>query len=109
MPCSTSTAFEIVHLGVISFNVPKLELILSIAFWIFAAGGVFILIDVLLEDHSMKHVSTAIGLALLVLGLVAILNNFGVISIPVPAINNMVFYALFVVEGLFLMIGAFAM
>lgn len=94
--------------NVLAFQIPMMELMIKIAFWVFAAGGVFILIDAHLEDHAMKIPSTIIGILLIAVGLIEILFSFGTIGFHIPFLSDMIFYVLFVIEGLFLVIGGFA-
>ena len=94
--------------NVITFNIPGLDLFFSIAFWIFAAGGIFLLIDAHLEDHTLKVPTTIVAIILIVIGLIEILNSFGVVPFTIPFANEMFFYVLFIIEGLFLIIAAFA-
>ena len=96
------------NFGMISFTVPFIGFATKIAFWIFAAGGLFILVDAHLEGHSLKMPSTILGILLLAVGLIEILYSFEVIGFHIPFLNEMIFYILFALEGLFLVIAAFA-
>lgn len=86
----------------------------SILAYIVAFGGLYIIIDSFFEFtfHSGIGIATLlVGLLVLGLGMVVILHNFGVIgfSIPFMAESGIVYNILFILEGLFLMMGTFVM
>jgi len=96
--------------GVIGFKLPMagLFMALKVASAIFAVGGVFILVDAHLEDHTLKVPSTIIGIILMGLGVFGLLSAFGVIPFGIPFMSAMVVNSLYTIEGLFLVIAAFA-
>ena len=97
--------------GVISFGLPSFlsNMIPMIATYILALGGILLLIDSFMEDDTLRIISIVISLVIIAAGIIPILNNFGVIGFTIPFLNALVFNILFVLEGLFLTIAAFAM
>ena len=83
----------------------------SIALYLIAAGGLYMIIDAFLEglDEPNGVVTLIVGLIIVAVGIINILNKFGILGFSVPFMNEMVYNILFVVEGLFLGIGAFFM
>jgi len=97
-------------LGFLGFNLPELisGAIGSVAIWIIAVGGAYVLIDGIIEPktHSLHWTLVLIGLLLLVTGLIPILNNFGVLPFGFGFLNNLVVYnSIITLEGLLLVIG----
>ncbi|MDD9953093.1 MAG: hypothetical protein OXR66_02050 [Candidatus Woesearchaeota archaeon] len=83
----------------------------SVLAYILAIGGLYVIIDSFFEFtfHSGMGLTTLlIGLVVFGLGLVNVLSGFGVLGFSVP-IPNLVYHMLFIVEGIFLMIGTFTM
>jgi len=97
--------------GVIAFNLPEfiLNIIPAIAIWLIAGVAFFLFIDSFMEDDAMRVISIIVALALLAVGVIQILFKFGVIGWGIPFLTDTVYLILFVVEGLFLIIAAFAM
>lgn len=94
--------------GVLPFGLPAFltSLIVTVAAYLLAGGGLFLLIDAWGEwGEHIGQVSLIIGLLVIALGLIQILGSFGVIpmliSLPIIAYN-----IIFVVEGVLLIIGA---
>jgi len=94
--------------GVIGFNLPLLSFAFSFAFWLFTIGGIFILVDAHLEDHTLKVPSTIIGILLMAIGVIGILSGFGIVPFAIPFMTPLVLEIMFTIEGLFLVIAAFA-
>ncbi|MBT3406925.1 hypothetical protein HN419_07255 [Candidatus Woesearchaeota archaeon] len=101
------------NLGVIPNFLPGAltGIIGSIALYLIAAGGLYMIIDAFLEglDEPNGVVTLIVGLIIVAVGIINILNKFGILGFSVPFMNEMVYNILFVVEGLFLGIGAFFM
>jgi hypothetical protein len=84
----------------------------AIAMYIVAFGGLYIIIDSFFEFtfHSGLGITTlVIGIAVFGLGLVAILKSMGAIAFGFAALPLIVYNVLFMLEGLFLMLGCFVM
>ena len=85
----------------------------KIAVFIIAFGGLYIIIDSFFEFtfHSGVGIATLlIGLAVFGLGLVSILHSMDVISFGFAFLEiAIVWQILFLMEGLFLMLGCFIM
>ncbi|MBD3209110.1 hypothetical protein GF367_01670 [Candidatus Woesearchaeota archaeon] len=98
------------RVGVLGFNLPEfiLKLVPAVAIWIIPAAGFFLFIDAFDEDDTIRTVTIIVAFLLIVLGIIQILNQFGVIGFGLP-LTDMVYYIAFVVEGLFLIIATFAM
>jgi len=84
---------------------------LAVLMYVLAFGGLYIIVDSFFEFtfHSGVGIGTLlVGLAVFGLGLVSILHSMGAIAfgIDLPAI---LYYILFMLEGLFLMIACFIM
>ncbi len=99
------------NFGVIGFGLPGFlnGIVSKIGLWIVAAGGLFLLIDSFLEDHSMRMISIVVALLILAVGIIPLLNSFGIIGFTIPFLSVNVYNIIFVIEGLFLLIAAFAM
>jgi uncharacterized membrane protein len=98
--------------GVIQFGLPGIltTLIPSILAYIFAIAGLVLAVDAFMEDDTLRIVSLIVGVLILAAGVISILNAFQVIGFTVPLLDNPVVYnIIFVVEGIFLIIAAFAM
>jgi hypothetical protein len=104
-------AFGVVPLlntmGVIKFTWP-FNLALSILVWIVAAAGAYVVIDGFIEppQHSLHWFLIAAGLLLLIIGLIPILNTFGIIGFKLGFLDSLIVYdALITIEGILLLIG----
>lgn len=100
--------------GVIGWNLPGFMLNLSISFfiWIVALTGFYILIDGFIEPpmHMFHWFLILAGLIMMVIGLIPILNNFGVIGFSLPGMDNMVLYLVVItLEGFGLAIAGTTM
>lgn len=97
--------------GIIGFALPGgiLGLILGIAPWIIAIVGVFLLVEGFLEDDAMRMITIIVALTIIGAGLIPILHSFGILGFTIPFLTPMILKIIFVVEGLFLAIAAFAM
>ena len=96
--------------GVLGFTLPAflIKLIPAIALFAIPALALFLFIDAIDEDDTIKVVTIIVGLIFLVLGVIQILNRFGVIGFGLP-LSDMIYQIIFVVEGFFLIIATFAM
>lgn len=87
----------------------------TVAAYIVAFGGLYIIVDSFFEFtfHSGIGVTTLlIGLLVFAMGLVTILHSMGVLAFKIPFMtpeSKIVYYILFMLEGLFLMLACFMM
>jgi len=94
---------------IIGFNLP---LSLKILQYLVAAAGFYLIINSIIEitnSNSIGWTSFFIAAVIMITALLPILNEFGVISFTIPFMKDMVYQVLFVIEGIFLIIAAFAM
>lgn len=94
---------------VISFGGFLNSIFPTIATYILAAGGIYLLIDSFMEDDHMRMMSMIIALIIIAIGVIQILHGFNIIGFGIPFITDTVYYILFVIEGLFLFLAAFFM
>ena len=102
------------YFGVLPFTLPAVlnTLIASVAFWIIAIGGLYILIDGIIEPsgHTLHMLLLALGGLFILVGLLPILNSFGVVGFEVPFLQNLVVYnAIITLEGILLIVGGLTM
>lgn len=83
--------------------------LMTIAPYLLAAGGIYLLIDSFMEDDSMRIISIIVSLLVIAVGVINVLSAFKIIGFSIPFVGPMLYYTLFIVEGLFLVIAAFAM
>jgi len=99
--------------GILPFGLPGFltGIIASVFLYLCALGGIWLLIDAWFEDASdmMRWSSVIVGLIVLVLGVVPLLNQFGVIGFSIPGLSMTIYNAIFLVEGVLLVIGAFSL
>ena len=92
---------------------PLNSVIGQIAVFIIAFGGLYIIIDSFFEFtfHSGIGITTLlVGLVVFGLGLISILHSMGVVGFGIPFLAlPIVWQILFLLEGLFLMLGCFIM
>lgn len=96
--------------GVIGFNWPGAlgGLPFSIAMWIIAVAGAYVLMDGFIEppQHSLHWMLILAGIVLFVAGLIPILHAFKVIGLSLSFLDNLlVYYIIISLEGLLLVIG----
>lgn len=98
--------------GVIGFNIAFLDSITGmIIFYILAAAGLFLIIDGFMEGGFTEPwgmISIVVGFLVLVLGVIPLLNNFGVIGFSIPFLTITVYRIIFAIEGVIAIIGAWA-
>lgn len=98
-------------LGIIGFNLPAalLGLLPKVAMYIFAGAGLYLIIEDLAEGYGFwdKYMPMILGFLFLGFGVVNILSQFGVIGLVIPGLPEVVYLALFLVEGVALIFGAF--
>lgn len=94
--------------GVIPFGLPGFlsNLIVTIAVYILAGAGIFLLVDAWGEwGEHIGTISLVVGLVVIAVGIVHVLGAFGVlpqlISLPMMAYN-----ILFVIEAILLILGS---
>ena len=102
------------HFGVLPFGLPAAlnTLLGSVAVWIIAIAGVYIIIDGIIEpDRNMLHMLLlGMGALFVIVGLIPILHMFGVIPFTIPFLDNLIVYnAILTVEGIMLMTAGFTM
>jgi hypothetical protein len=100
------------QIGLIGFKMPESigVLVGNIDLYLIAAGGCYLLIDGFLQwGNPMAWVTFILAVAVLIIGIIPLLNQFGVIGFTIPFLSLTVYYILFVIEGIFLAIGAFLM
>ena len=98
-------------MGMISWGIPTTidGLIMGFALYIITIAAVYLLIDSFMEDHGMRMISLVVAIVIAIMGLIPILNSFGLIGFTIPFLGPMLFYVIFLVEGVFLLIAAFTM
>ncbi|MFH0870248.1 MAG: hypothetical protein V1866_04295 [archaeon] len=99
---------------VLGFGLPSFlnGLMAQIFFWIIAIAGVYIIVDGLIEPagHALHIFLMVLGLIFVIVGLVPILNKFGVIHLNLSFLANLVVYnSIITIEGLMLMTAGFTM
>jgi len=99
--------------GLLGFGLPGFlsGIIGTIAIYIVAGGGLYMIIDGFLEgvDEPNGMFTLVVGIIILACGIINILNGFGIIGFAIPFMSATVYNIIFIVEGLFLAIGAFFM
>lgn len=87
--------------------------LITIAPYLLAAGGIYLLIDSFMEDDTMRIVSILVSLVVIAVGVIDVLNKFKIIGFGIPflegSLGTIIYLSLFILEGLFLFIAAFAM
>ena len=96
-------------LKVIGFGSFLNSLVPTIATFILAAGGIYLLIDSFMEDDHMRMMSIIVAIVIIAVGIIQMLHGFNIIGFEIPFVNDVVYYILFVIEGLFLFLAAFFM
>jgi len=98
---------------IIGFGLPGFltGIVPQIAIYVIAFGALYMIIDAFLEgiDEPNGVITLIVGAIIFVVGIINVLNNFNVLSFKIPFLTGMVYNVLFVIEGLFLAIGAFFM
>lgn len=102
------------YFGVLPIELPGILATLptTIAVWIIALAGVYIIIDGIIEpDGNMLHMLLlGMGILFVVVGLIPILYSFGIIPFTIPFLGNLVVYNIVLtVEGIMLMTAGFTM
>ncbi len=95
--------------NIIAFSLPPIG---NLILWILAViGGIWLIIDGISEDRSFSfgigHITIIVGLILLTIGLIPLLNSFGIIGFTLPSFLDMFNDFLFTIGGLLLIIGTF--
>ncbi len=97
------------------FNLPgfMLTVIGSVAIYVVAAAGLYLLIDMFLEwGEEWAWVSMIVGVIFLALGVIVILNQMGTITFGgsiAGLLKPVIYNVIFVIEGIALAIGSFYM
>ena len=97
--------------GLLPFSLPEFltTLIASVAAYLIAGFGLYLLIDGFLEDYTIRIVSVVVALLVIVVGIVQILFSFGIFGFSIPFFNDLFYNIIFTIEGIFLIIASFAM
>jgi hypothetical protein len=100
----------LIKLKVLNWTLPTfmMNLPFSIAIWIIAVAGLYVVIDGFIEPpaHNLHWFLIAAGIVLFVVGLLPLLKQFNVISLNLPFLSNLVVYqTLITVEGILLIVG----
>jgi len=82
---------------------------MNIAQYIVAIAGLVLIINAFMEADTLRIVSLIVGVIILAAGVIPVLNGAGVIPFNIPFLSDLVYQILFIVEGIFLVIAAFAM
>jgi len=77
--------------------------------YIVAAAGLVLIIDAFMEMDALRTWTLVIGLIVLALGLIPVLSSFGIIGFTIPFLTALIYQLIFVIEGVLLIIAAFAM
>ncbi len=98
-------------LNIISFGLPDFmaTLLGKVIPFILAAGALWLVVDSLMEDDTLRVISLITGILILAAGILTALSQFRVVAFALPFLTPVVFNVLFVVLGFFLLIAAFAM
>lgn len=91
--------------GIIGFTLPAFltTIVPKIALYLIAGAGVYLLIDSFMEDDTTRIISILVALAVVAIGIL------GILGFKIPFLGETLYNILFVIEGLFLFIAAFAM
>jgi len=96
------------ELKVISFNLPTVPMII---FWILALiGAILLIVDGFKEEQMGFGARKIIGIISFVIALILIvygLGSFSILPFTLPAFSMIIINIIFVLAGLFLIIGAF--
>ena len=76
---------------------------------VIAGAGAWLFIDSILEINSYKMFTLIAALAFFGIGIIQILNGFGIIGFSIPFLSTMVYNIIFVIEGILLIVAFFAM
>lgn len=100
-------------IGLLKFTLPAflMGMPAEILIWIVAVGGAYVVIDGFIEPkmNALHPFLIGVGLMLLAIGLIPILNKFGIMpfSIPFLGVNMIPYQILIAIEGILLVIGGF--
>jgi len=111
---STGLLMLVSTLGVLPFALPGFfgSLYGALGLYILAGLGFFIVIEDVtgvfggMGEWYNTWLPLVIGFVLLALGVVQVLNNFGVIGFSIPTLPGVVYQALFVLEGIALLLSS---
>lgn len=109
----TLTALGSIHLlskfGVIGFTLPGFinNVVGTIAVYAIAAIGLWLLIDGFMEDGHWRMTTIIVALAVIAIGVIPVLNTFGVIGFTIPFLSLTLYYVIFLLEGILLILAAF--
>ena len=99
--------------GVLPFGLPGFltSLLSGIVVYVLAIGALYLIIDAFMEDvgDPIGMTTLIVGILIFALGIITLLNSFGVIGFSIPFLNEMIYNILFAIEGIFLIIAAFVM
>ena len=99
--------------GVLPFGLPGFltGLLSGTVVYILAIGALYLIIDAFMEDvgDPIGMTTLIVGILIFALGIITLLNSFGVIGFSIPFLNEMIYNILFAIEGILLIIAAFVM
>lgn len=96
--------------GVIGFGLGPLSgVIARIAQYILAAAGLMLFVEAWFEDDFIWKITITAGILFFGIGLVPLLNSFGLIGFTIPFLSVTVYNVIFVIEGVLLMLAFFFM
>lgn len=111
----TLTALGVIPLlsaiGIIGFSLPGFMSGLwgsLFSLFIVAGAGVYLLIDSFFEDDFIFWLTFVMSLIIIIIGVVPILSKFGILGFSIP-FGEVIYQILFTLEGILLIIAAFAM
>ena len=99
--------------GVIAFALPGFisNVVGMLALYLIAGFGFWLLIDGFMEDSHIRTITIVVALIVIALGIIPLLGSFGIIqevAFLSFVLNPMVFNVIFVIEGILLLIAAWA-
>ncbi len=98
--------FKILPFGLPGFLVSAIGMI---SIYLLAAIGIYLLIVGFMEDDTIRVITILIAFIVIAIGIIQILAMFKIIGFSIPFLTPLMYNILFVIEGIFLIIAAFAM
>ena len=100
----------IASFGWIGWNLPEflLNIMTTVMLYVIVVIAVILFIDSIWEDDTLRIISIVVAAVIFVLGLIPILNSFGILGFSIP-ISELIVSILLIIEGIFLIIASVAM
>ncbi|RMF56152.1 hypothetical protein D6745_00180 [Candidatus Woesearchaeota archaeon] len=92
--------------GIVSFGLNFLP-IMQFVSYIISIAALWLIIEGFMEDEGVKIITIIVGLIILAIGVIPLLNSFGVISFAIPFLSVTLYNIIFILEGILLVIAAF--